>query len=48
MSIIQIYLTVLMDLEKWKNYKKRWVTTYNRNYGGFDYVQIHSKLLKPV
>ena len=21
---------------------------YNRNYGGFDYVRIHSELLKPV
>gem|GEM_PF-795406 len=23
-------------------------TMYNRNYGGFDYVRIHSELLTPV
>ena len=28
--------------------KKHWVTMYNHNYGGFDYVRIHSELLKPV
>ncbi len=29
--------------------KKSLLTTmYNRNYGGFDYVRIHSELLKPV
>jgi hypothetical protein len=29
-------------------YKKLRTTMYNRNYGGFDYVLIHSELLKPV
>jgi hypothetical protein len=28
--------------------KKRVVTMYNRNYGGFDYVRIHSELLTSV
>jgi len=30
------------------NEKKRHTTMYNRNYGGFDYVRIHSELLRPV
>ena len=28
--------------------KQRGTTMYNRNYGGFDYVRIHSELLKSV
>ncbi len=28
--------------------KKRGTTMYNRNYGGFDYVRIHSELLTSV
>jgi len=28
--------------------KALFTTMYNRNYGGFDYVRIHSELLKPV
>ncbi len=28
--------------------KKLLATMYNRNYGGFDYVRIHSELLTPV
>ncbi|WP_342157215.1 hypothetical protein [Joostella sp. CR20] len=30
------------------DYKNRLVTLYNRNYGGFDYVRIHSELLTVV
>ena len=36
-----------MELRLWKNKKLR-TTMYNRNYGGFDYVRIHSELLKSV
>ena len=40
------------DFEKKKidlnGIKKRATTMYNRNYGGFDYVRIHSELLTPV
>ncbi|SNQ42517.1 conserved hypothetical protein [Cellulophaga lytica] len=28
--------------------KKRYTTMHNRNYGGFDYVRIHSELLTSV
>ena len=28
--------------------KKRGTTMYDRNYGGFDYVRIHSELLRLV
>jgi hypothetical protein len=28
--------------------KKREITMYNRNYGGFDYVRIHSELQTSV
>ena len=37
-------------MEKWKRKieKKRTTTMYNRNYGGFDFVRIHSELLKLV
>ena len=36
------------NLLKYQLIKKRFTTMYNRNYGGFDYVRIHSELQKSV
>ena len=38
-------MNIFLNVEK---NKKRITTMYNRNYGGFDYVRIHSELLKSV